>query len=194
MLCYNGIRVCYVVVTRPGGSRACRIGREKGFSLPFVVSATTRTFGPCSGDLDVDLGFGQSRLEGSELARGREQLIDLALTQGLAQQPREGLIAKEPCSLCFLGEIIRQADSDGGQGGASRKLGANGASGDERFEPQALGGAEVLHVGGEERQVMLDGGGGDQSIGQAHAVDKASASIKSAAHCEIAGVRGSTSV
>jgi hypothetical protein len=42
--------------------------------------------------------------------------------------------------------------------------------GHERLEPQALDGTEVLDVGGEERQVMLDGGGADQGIGQAHAV------------------------
>jgi hypothetical protein len=38
------------------------------------------------------------------------------------------------------------------------------------FQLQAVSGGEVLDVGGEERQVMHDGGGADQGIGQAHAV------------------------
>ena len=42
--------------------------------------------------------------------------------------------------------------------------------GGESFQLQAVGGGEVLEVGGEERQVMHDGGGADQGIGQAHAV------------------------
>ena len=42
--------------------------------------------------------------------------------------------------------------------------------GREGFQLQTLGGGEVLDVGGEERQVMHDGGGADQGIGQTHAV------------------------
>ena len=42
--------------------------------------------------------------------------------------------------------------------------------GREGFQLQAVGGGEVLDVGGKERQAMLDGGGADQGIGQAHAV------------------------
>lgn len=42
--------------------------------------------------------------------------------------------------------------------------------GREGFQLQAVGGSEVLDVGGEERQVMHDGGGADQGIGQTHAV------------------------
>jgi hypothetical protein len=45
-----------------------------------------------------------------------------------------------------------------------RRLGCEG------FQPQALYGAEVLEVGGEERQVVLEGGSADQGIGQAQAV------------------------
>jgi hypothetical protein len=37
--------------------------------MAVFVSATTRPFGPGSGDLGVGLGFGQLRLEGGELAR-----------------------------------------------------------------------------------------------------------------------------
>src|SRR5579871_3523739 len=51
-----------------------------------LVSATTRTFGPCGGDLGIDLGFGQLGLQGSELAHGGEELIDLALAHRFAQQ------------------------------------------------------------------------------------------------------------
>ncbi len=40
----------------------------------------------------------------------------------------------------------------------------------EGLQLQAVRSGEVLDVGGEERQIMRDGGGADQGSGQAHAV------------------------
>jgi len=40
----------------------------------------------------------------------------------------------------------------------------------ERLDLQAGDGAEVLDVGGDEREPLFDGGGADQGIGHAHAV------------------------
>ncbi len=49
-------------------------------------------------------------------------------------------------------------------------LGANLRLRREGFELQALDSAEVLGVGGQECEAVLEGGGADRGIGQAHAV------------------------
>jgi len=59
-----------------------------------LVSATTRTVGAGGGDLGVDLGLGQGGFEGGELAHGVEELVDLALLHGFAQQGGDRLIAQ----------------------------------------------------------------------------------------------------
>ena len=43
----------------------------------------------------------------------------------------------------------------------------------ERFDPQAADGAEVLDVGGDEGEAVLDSGGADQGVGQAHPLEVA---------------------
>lgn len=40
----------------------------------------------------------------------------------------------------------------------------------ERFELEVFGCAEMLGIGRQQCQIMLNGGGGNQRIGQAHAV------------------------
>src|SRR5579884_2119820 len=71
--------------TRAGGPP------QRNAETTVLVSATTRTLGPCGFDLRIDLRFGHRRLEGRELVHGGEEPIDLALAHRLAQQHLERL-------------------------------------------------------------------------------------------------------
>ncbi len=64
----------------------------------------------------IDLRFGQQRGKGGELAHGGEQVIDLSLLHGLAQQALHGIGAQEPGGLGLLGQLIGQGDGDVGHG------------------------------------------------------------------------------
>ena len=61
-----------------------------------LVSATPRTVGAGGRDLGVDLGFGERRCQGCQLAHGAKELIDPALFHGIAQQTLHGLWARSP--------------------------------------------------------------------------------------------------
>jgi hypothetical protein len=71
-----------------------------------LVSATTRTVGPGGRDLRVDLRFSERRLQGGELVHGGEELIDLPLLHGLAQQALDGIGAQEPGGLGLLDQTV----------------------------------------------------------------------------------------
>ncbi len=61
---------------------------------------------------------------------------------------------------------VRKIDFSGALSEAVKKL----ASRQERLEGEPPDGREVFDVGGNQRGLVFDGGGGDERIGQAQAV------------------------
>src|SRR6185312_15763794 len=105
---------------RAASSTAAGKPPHRNAETTVLVSATTRTFGPCGGDLGVDLVFGQLRLEGSQLAHRGEELIDLASPHRLAQQRLDGLVTQEARGLGLFCKVVGKADGDGRHNRISR--------------------------------------------------------------------------
>jgi hypothetical protein len=81
---------------------------QRNAETTVLVSTTTRTLGPCGGDLR----FGHRGLEGRGLTHRGEEPIDLALAHRLAQQLLKDLGREEPGLARGLGRRVRQIDID----------------------------------------------------------------------------------